>query len=429
MAGLRGTQRWMEVHAVPLRDRQGAITSVLSVTREVTDRKRSEEERAALDRQLEQLQRLEAIGTLSGGIAHDFNNILAAITGNLDLAAMEGGQSPSTCEYLAEIRRASNRARALVRQILAFSCSQRPDRHVIALENIVAEVQRFMRATIPSTIAIRMHVAAGLPPVHADAAQMHQVLVNLCTNAAHAMEDRPGLLELRVDTVELEAGSGKGLPAGRYVRLEVRDTGVGMDASVVERVFEPFFTTKPVGKGSGLGLSVVHGIVQGHGGAITVESQPGRGSTFRVLLPAANVAVPEVPAADVVIPGHGEHVLVLDDEQAILRALRQGLERNGYRVTACERPDRALALLADPAQHFDVLVTDLELPGMRGLQVAQRARALAAELPIVLCSGYVRPEAAAMAGANGVGRVLVKPVALAELTTAIQELLPARKPG
>jgi len=266
---------------------------MLAVARDVTEQRQAERERAALELQLRQSQKMEAVGTLAGGIAHDFNNIVGAILGNAELARQDVGAGHPALESITEINKAGRRARDLVQQILAFSRKQAFSRSVIALGTMVEEAVKLLQATLPAGVRLAAACAPDAPSVLADPTQIHQVLVNLCTNAWHAMAGRPGNIDIRLEEVAMDAALARehaGLRPDRYVRLTVSDTGKGMDAATKERIFEPFFTTKPVGMGTGLGLSVVHGIVQGHGGAITVESAPGTGTTFQLYFPAAGPA-------------------------------------------------------------------------------------------------------------------------------------------
>jgi PAS domain S-box-containing protein len=431
IVGLHGTPRWMETHSVPLRDRTGTIESVLSVTHDISDRKRAEAEREALARQMQQVQKLEAIGTLSGGIAHDFNNILTVISGNLELAQLEAAAGSPQHDHLREARQAAERARALVRQILTFSHNQPVDRQPVLLGPIVNDAVRFLRATIPHTVAIELRLH-DVPPVLADAAQIHRVLVNLGTNAWHAMDDRPGRLavELLADRVDARrTGEPERLPPGSYALLRVGDDGHGMDQAVLRRIFEPFFTTKAPGKGTGLGLSVVHGIVHAHGGHIAVDSTVGAGTTFRIWLPLDTTAPPRDAGAPAPRHGGGRRVLLVDDEPALVRVLANSLERFGYRVTAYTDPEPALAAFLAAPDAFDVVVTDFDMPRMPGLQLATQVTARRPDVPVLLCSGFLKPETLAATAAAGIRRVLNKPFTGNELATALGELHAGRDGG
>ena len=403
----------------PIRDGQGRVVSYVAVKRDVTREKQ-------LEAQFRQTQKLEAVGQLAGGIAHDFNNILAAILGNAQLAITDTAPDHPARESLDEIRKASGRAKDLVQQILTFSRQQPQDRHVIALEPIITETVKFLRATIPASVEIVTLVAADPPSVLADATQIHQVLVNLCTNAWHALEDRPGRVSIRLQPVILDTDAAEllGLRPGRFACLSVSDTGKGMEAAVRERIFDPFFTTKEPGQGTGLGLSVVRGIVDSHDGAITAESEPGRGATFTAYLPATTAAAePETAAAKVAPSGQGRHVLYLDDENALVRVATRMIERLGYRVTGFTDVAAALqAFCADPGQ-FDVVMTDLNMPGASGVDFAREILALRPEVPVLLCSGRISEETQAKARKVGIRAVLQKPHSMEELSKSLHDLV------
>jgi PAS domain S-box-containing protein len=426
LRGMAGTERWMETHAVPLRDRNGMVEAVFSISRDITERREMARQREEIQKRLEQQQRIEALGTLAGGIAHDFNNLLASITGNVHLALILHEQAQDVGEFLGEIDKAAARAKALVQQILSFSRQKEPDLQATALAPLVTDAARFLRSTTPASIVIRVELPTDLPTVLGDATQLHQVLINLGTNACHAMEERGGMVRIAAETVYFQADDPRrptGLAAGEYVRLTVADNGVGMPAATLQHIFEPFFTTKPVGKGTGLGLSVVHGIVQSHGGAITVHSEPGVGTTFEVYLlverSEATAAAPPVP----VEPGSGQRLLVVDDEEALLRSTRRWLEHLGYRVTTCSSPRRALAKLRAAPASFDLLLTDQEMPGMTGMQLAQAAHEVAPTMPVLLYSGFLRHDLMQSAESSGICRVLQKPIDPPELAAVLASVL------
>ncbi len=423
-----GNYRWIYSRGRVVLDAVGKPLRLVGCHVDITANKRSEQERAALASRIERVQRLEAIGTLAGGIAHDFNNILTVIAANVDLALQAGSDTDLLAGALGDVRKAADRAKALVRQILAFSRNDPVERRAVVVADLLAQAQRLLRSTVPQALTIEVQKDGAVPDVLADAEQLQQVLLNLGTNAWHAIGNRNGRITLRARpmTVAGRQGFGAELPPGEHALLEVIDDGCGMDAATLGRIFEPFFTTKSGTEGTGLGLSVVHGIVKRHGGAIEVHSEPGRGSTFRVLLPAAR-ATTTTAAADESPPGGAdERVLLLDDEVALLRVMKRGLERMGMQVTTFAAPEQALLVLGEAPCNFDVVVTDYDMPGLQGLQVASRVRELRPALPVILCSGFLEPEVLEAATAAGVARVLNKPFVAGDLARVVREVLASR---
>jgi|GEM_PF-999263 len=383
-----GTTLPVEISLSPMPSDEGRLT--VAAVRDVTARVLAEKERARLAEQLRQAQKMEAIGTLAGGIAHDFNNLLAAIVANVELARGDVVAAAPIAESLDAIAAASSRATQLVRQILAFSQAQPVNRSSTSVRMVIEEVARLLRASLPSGVQLVTELQELAPRVLADPTQLHQVLMNLTTNSLHALERETGRITLRLEAATIdEASQGAvGLSPGRYARIQVCDDGKGMDAATIERIFEPFFTTKEVGKGTGLGLAVVHGIVTDHGGAITVSSVPGSGTTFSVYLPEGADDGRESPAErPVAARATAGHVLYIDDEQPLLRGVSRLLERLGYQATAHNLAAEALEVLrADPGR-FDVVVVDQNMPTMSGTEVARELHRLRPDLPIVLVSG------------------------------------------
>jgi PAS domain S-box-containing protein len=399
-----------------------------------------------LERRLIHAHKLEAIATLAGGIAHDFNNILGAILGNADLLLFRlpskepGGKPPmgppitfaEVEEHVQAIKRAGTRAKDLVSQILAFSRQSIGQRRNILITPVVKEACRLLRASIPATIDFHLTIGGEIGMIHADPAQIQQVLMNLCTNAVQAIGERAG--EIEVSLREVETGAAEklryhDLQPGRYVVLTVRDTGRGIPEEMLERIFDPFFTTREVGEGSGMGLAVLHGIIVSHDGVIDVSSEPGRGSVFTVFLP--RVQNPDGNEEDQMsaMPRGTETILFVDDEEDIVLMRTRMLSYLGYRVLPATGPEQALSLFADNRDRIDLLITDHTMPRMTGLQLAAAISAGRPELPIILCSGYseaVSPEEAEQAG---VRRFLAKPVDMRMLAIAIRELLPERNRG
>jgi PAS domain S-box-containing protein len=396
--------------------------------RDVTERKRGDEERASLEAQLRQAQKLETIGTLAGGIAHDFNNILAAVLGYLHLALEQVAADSPVRADLLEVERAAGRATELARQILIFSRRTEPRRRPVMVDEIVTEVLKLLRASLPATIEIQRRIEPETPPVDADPTQLHQVLLNLCTNAAHAMP-QGGVLEvgLAFEDLSIAPNAPATLTAGRYIRLTVRDTGHGMDRATKDRIFEPFFTTKPPGEGTGLGLSVVHGIVTSHGGAIGVESAPEVGTTFTIYLPVGSSTERPSLTPAAAPPQGREHLLVVDDDEAVATVTRRVLERAGYNVTMRTSSVAALALLSAGAR-YDLLLTDQTMPGLTGMQLALAAHRLRPDLPIILSTGYADVPDAEQRAAVGIREVLMKPANLQDLAWAVRRALGSPAP-
>jgi len=399
---------------------------VVATVRDITARKSAEAHRERLEQQLRQSQKMEAIGTLAGGIAHDFNNILTAILGYAELLRAQVHGQAGVEERLAEIAKAGARAKDLVSQILTFSRRQEHTRVTMSLGPAIDEALKLLRAAIPTSIEIEARVDPELPPVIADATQVHQVVMNLAANAAAAMAGGPGRLLVRCDAVELDdaAAADAGLSAGRFVRLLIEDSGCGMEPEVLDRIFDPFFTTKGPGEGTGLGLSVVHGIVKAHEGAILVDSRVGEGTAFRIYLPALFEQRPsdERPRART-IEGQGEHVLFIDDEPALVELLRDQLVILGYRVTAHRSSLAALADFRARPLDFDVVLTDLTMPAMSGADLAEEIFKLRPDLPIVIATGYGHVMTEERAKELGLRPLLYKPFTMANLGDAIQEAL------
>jgi len=421
-----GSWHWLEASGRSFRLQSGEERGVI-VSRDVTERIRAEETRKHLEEQLRQAQRLEALGTLAGGIAHDFNNILTAIIAFTDLARMEIDRPSAVLAHLAEVRLAGDRARDLVKQILAFSRKQKHERQATRIQVVVHEALKLLRSTLPATIEIAARIDESAPTVLGDPSQIHQVLMNLGTNAAHAMRERTGRLDLVLDVVEADTGMLGRIPEltpGRYVRVTVGDTGHGMRPETLKRIFEPFFTTKVPGEGTGLGLAVCHGIMRDHDGAITVRSQAGEGSTFELFFPAQVAETPATQATSVEMPlGRGERILVIDDETPICSSMKFILSRLGYVVTTSSDPVAAVEQFrADPGG-FDLVLTDLTMPRMTGIDVARTVLELRPDLPVLLTSGFSASWTPEAVRALGVRDLVAKPVSLPVLAGLLRAAL------
>ena len=405
-------------------------TMRVSAVRDISARLEAEEERRHLQAQLIQAQKMEAIGTLAGGIAHDFNNILGAVIGFAEMAREDSPKGSKAIRYLDKVLEASDRARNLVKQILAFSRQENIEPILLDPEIIVREAAALLRPSLPATIAIRVDTVPDIPPVLADPTQLHQIVINLGTNAFHAMEATGGTLRFALTTVDWRQQTPPAFPESRpglFVCLTVEDTGPGIPAVVRQRIFEPFFTTKEVGRGTGMGLATVHGIVQKCGGFITCESEPGHGATFRVFLPAmaggstSPAQREEVDETDRTGKGH---ILFVDDEQILVEMGGSMLERLGYEVTACTSSLEALTAFQNDPHRFDAVITDQTMPGMTGLDLAQRMLNIRPDLPIILCTGYSKLVDEAQARAWGIKGFAMKPLTKKEVAALLKAVLP-----
>ena len=425
--------RVFERDSRPQRDGPTIVGRVWSF-RDISRRVAAEREKHHLVEVLAQSQKMEAIGTLAGGIAHDFNNILTGVIGYAELARARLPETHPSAVDLGDVLSAGERARDLVRRILTFSRKQKPEKHAISLKPIIGEVLKLLRATIPASIEIHADFQHAADCVFADAAQIHQGVLNLATNAVHAMGGGPGTLNVRLENISgspLLARDDARLLAGEWVRVSVSDTGHGMDPATVRRIFEPFYTTKQPGEGTGLGLAVLHGIVTAHGGVVTVVSEPGKGSTFHLCFPLAESPIGK--AADETSPcaaaprGHGEHILVVEDETIVAGVARSFLTGLGYRTTICLSPEHALEKLrADPLQYALVL-TDLSMPHMTGLDLIRRIHEKNSRMPCVLCTGFVVSASTEREATQlGVMDVVTKPYSRNDLGLALDRALHAK---
>ncbi len=377
--------------------------------------------------QLRESQKMEAIGTLAGGIAHDFNNILSAVIGYAELAKMEASEEGRMMSYLDGVLKAGDRAKKLVRQILTVSRQSEEGRKAIAPIYVVKEAMKLLRASVPTSIQFDQQIEKDTGMILADPTRIHQILMNLCTNAHHAMLEEGGVLTVHLGNVAVGSTTARymGIDPGAYVKLTVSDTGHGMPPEVVERIFEPYYTTKEKGEGTGLGLSVVRGIVVGCGGKISVDSTPGKGTTFHVYFPRIDAVDKETAASgpSVEFPVGTERILFVDDEEILVNIGKQVLERLGYEVAAFTSSMEALERFSEDPDKFDLIITDLTMPEMTGDRLAREVRNLRPGMPVIVCSGFMDKISREKAKSKGATAFIEKPLTLEKLASMVREVL------
>ncbi|MEC9486113.1 MAG: PAS domain S-box protein [Prosthecochloris sp.] len=427
----QGREKWFEDRTAPLYTSDRTYSGCDGLIIDITERIVAETEKQELEQQLRQSQRMETIGTLAGGVAHDFNNILMPIMGYAEMLELHIPPDSPESEFASEIRKAAERARHLVEQILTFSRMDESTQCTLNLATVIREALKLLRPSIPSSIAIETDIAPDIEPVMADASQMHQVVINLCTNAYQAMDGGKGTLKITLNTSVPPPGIRQQHPSldkTPYVTLKVSDTGQGMDSKTVERVFEPFFTTKPVNKGTGLGLSVVHGIISQHNGIITVESTPGKGSVFSIFLPPCSrqpTGRDNARVSPVTLEQQAQgRLLVVDDEEANVNLLSAMLQKAGYTITPATSPAMALACIRQHPDELDLVITDLTMPDMNGIVLASEIHEVRHDLPVLLITGHGDDEALKeSARQNNIEQVLQKPVSFTLLQKTITSIL------
>jgi len=413
-----GTLREFKTRISPIKDSSGKIINFVSVNRDVTQEK-------ALEVQLQHAQRMDAIGTLAGGVAHDFNNILSSVIGFTELALDDAEKGTLQYDNLQEVLVAGSRAKDLVLQILTFSRQSDREQKPVNVQLIAKEALKMLRASIPSTIEIKQNIQSNAL-VMGDSTQIHQVLMNLCTNAAHAMDDKGGVLTVDLVDIRLDSELVSDYPdlkPGAYINLTVTDTGYGMVPDVLDKIFDPFFTTKEKGKGTGMGLSVVHGIVHSHGGSIYAYSKPGKGSTFRVFLPVFKRRLESEERIERPIPTGTERVLFIDDEPAIVNIGKQTLELLGYDVVTRTSSIEALEFFKTQPDSVDIVITDLTMPNMTGEELAKELMQIRPDIPIILCTGFsVRMDEKKAMG-MGIRAFVSKPILKREIAETIRKVI------
>ena len=417
-----GTSYELDVTISPVRERSGNIINYSIIERDVTHE-------MILEQHLRQQQKIEALGTLAGGIAHDFNNILMPIMINTELSLYDTPEESPISQYLNTVLQAAQRGQELVKQIISFSRQKEQERSPIRITPVIKETLKFLKATAPQNIEIRENFDVESGMIMADPTQIHQVLMNLCSNAVHAMRGKGGVLEVSLADVEVDAhllASNLDLKPGPYLKLMVRDTGHGMDQELIKRIFEPFFTTKKPGEGTGMGLAVVHGIVTRHEGAVITDSELGQGATFQVFFPRMQGHVEQEPLTLDAIPTGDERILLVDDEEVQVRSGRHLLERLGYTVTTTTDSIEALEIFRTQPEAFNIVITDQSMPGLTGIQLAERLMHIRPDIPIILCTGFSEVVDGKEAKAMGIREFMMKPFSARQLAETIRRILGGR---
>ncbi len=417
-----GRAREFDITFSPIKDGAGSPISYLAVERDVT-------EQLQLDQYVRRSQKMEALGTLAGGVAHDFNNILTPIVINMELAQLELPEGSSLKSYVEMTLAAAQHGKELISQIIAFSRQKEPRRERLNLDDLVKETLELLATSLPGNITVRREIFRARGAIMADPGQVRQLIINLYNNAVYAMKESGGVLEVGLAPVEVsgcQALVATDLAPGPYLKLTVRDTGAGMAPEVMEKAFDPFFTTKKQGEGAGLGLAVVLSIVKGLGGAVTAESEPGRGSTFTIFLPRFKAAPARQVGQPTTLPAGRERVLIVEDEKVQAETLEKALYKLGYKAKALEGSLKALALFRQDPAAFDAVITDQSMPGMNGIDLAREILKIRPGLPVVLCTGYSEEVDADSARAAGIAGFIMKPYSIRDLATAIRQGLRER---
>ena len=428
--GNDGRRYDVRFHKAVFRNPDGSAGGIIGTMEDITERKRAEQQQMIVEAQLRQAQKMEALGTLAGGISHDFNNILGIIIGFAELAYWDVGENSPAGKSLKNILQATNRAKALVQQILSFCRGSSEENKPVQLGLIVKEVLKMLRASLPSTIDIRQNVASKAV-VLADPTQIHQILMNLCTNAAQAMQENVGVLEVSLtDTVigPESVDTYPDIPFGPYVTLSVRDTGTGISPAIIGRIFDPFFTTKAPGIGTGLGLSVVHGIVKSCGGTIKVESLPGQGTTFHLFFPAMERDQLREIVETISLPRGRERILFVDDEPALVETANEMLGRLGYDVICRTNGMEAREAFVHQSKEkpFDLVITDLTMPHFTGIELVRELLRIDPGISVILCTGFSEKMDEEKAKSLGISGVLFKPVAIRDFAEMVRNILDKR---
>jgi PAS domain S-box-containing protein len=416
---LDGTDFWGFLSGRRHEDKKGNFISLVGIIADITEQK-------ILENEQRQANKMESIGTLTGGIAHDFNNILGIIVGNTELALNDVPECNPARSCLEEIKTACLRATKIVKQLLSFSRKADQELQPIEIALVIKDALKFLRSTIPTTIDIQQDIQVTDEAILADPTQINQIIMNLCINAFHAMEQTGGNLAISVEKVMLDNNSAKDYPdlrSGEHVKVRVKDTGPGIDPDIIDRIFDPYFTTKEVGKGSGMGLAVVHGIVKSHHGAIFVDSTPGKGTTFSIFFPITTEKPGiEKDASEEPLRG-SETVLFVDDETSIVKTVRGMLERLGYQVKTAMAPQDALELLSADPRQFDLVITDMAMPKMTGVMLSEKIMEIRPDIPVIICTGHSALIDEKRAKELGIAAYVMKPINMTEIAKTIRKVL------
>lgn len=414
------------ISGLPILDKEGNSAGFRGVSKDITESIRAKEEKEKLESMLRQSHKMEAIGTLAGGIAHDFNNILTPIIGYTEILMEETRKQENLHEWAKIILHAGLRARELVKQILTFSRQTEQIKKPLQVQPIIKEALKFLRASLPATIEVRPDIDESCGPIMGDSTRLYQIIVNLCTNAFHAMQDTGGLLDVSLREIMLRPEDTVHFPeigAGTWLRLSVSDTGKGMTPEILSRIFEPYFTTKAPGQGTGLGLSVVHGIVKDCGGCIKVYSEPGKGSVFNVYLPLLDVFAD----TDQTLFGGTESILLVDEEEELRKIMCLVLENLGYRVKVFGDGKDALLELRNNPKKYDLLISDMTMPGMTGVQLATEVLKILPAMPIILCTGFSGQFSTHSSLPPGIRGIIRKPPVKKEIALAVRKVMGPKK--
>ncbi|MBN2039315.1 MAG: response regulator [Spirochaetes bacterium] len=418
--------RNFRIISIPVKNSINEITDLIIMMEDITSTLTIEKEKKLLEERLQQAQKMEAIGTLAGGIAHDLNNILSPIMVYTEMSLMDLPDTNTLKNNLTEIYKASERARDLIKQILTFSRQKHEERKPVTMSIILDEVFKLIRPSLPSTIEISLNIETKSDIVFADPTQIHQILLNLCTNASYAMKEKGGKLEIRLISEYLDAYAVKrlnNLIPGYYVKLIISDTGIGMNDDIQKRIFEPYFTTKSPGEGTGLGLAVIHGIVKSMNGDIQVKSKPGQGSAFYIYLPRINENVLSSSEVHNDLPRGNERILFVDDEITIVNAMKLLLQGLGYKITALTESKECYELINKNPDDFDLVITDMTMPDINGKELAAKILSIRPDIPIILCTGHSDIINKENAGDTGIKAFIMKPLKIQEIAATIREVL------